>query len=308
MVPALEAEGLSVWWDHTIPPGETWNSYIAQGIAEAKACIVVWSEHSIVSDWVMEEASIANEGRRLVPVQLGGAIPPMGFRRLQAAPLTNWRGDTNDPTWRLLIASIQKLTSGEHSPPRVQTPTRPARPKRGPGLAVAVIAIIGVGIVYLLFGTGQHRVAEISTTTTSTVPEQATQTTTTPPVSTTAVTTTTPSQTAPTTVRPEQAPSQPQQLTITCSWSNGPTNSRGEYLLANQVTYTLLSATTVRDQRGYTIPATITSDRIAIDWGHGSTETIDRRAGTIYVTLDRDGDGVNTTARGTCRRVERNAF
>ena len=43
MVPALEAGGFSVWWDHTIPPGQSWDTFIARGIKEAKACIVVWS-------------------------------------------------------------------------------------------------------------------------------------------------------------------------------------------------------------------------------------------------------------------------
>ncbi len=43
LVRFVEAEGFSVWWDHTIPPGKTWDDVIARGIREAKACIIVWS-------------------------------------------------------------------------------------------------------------------------------------------------------------------------------------------------------------------------------------------------------------------------
>ena len=35
LVKPLEAEGFSVWWDHTIPPGKTWDEVIARGIREA---------------------------------------------------------------------------------------------------------------------------------------------------------------------------------------------------------------------------------------------------------------------------------
>src|SRR5262249_54002528 len=88
MIPALEAQGFSVWWDHNIPPGKTWDTFIAEGIASAKCCIVLWSPHSIKSDWVKEEATLARDAGKLLPAVIGNADAPVGFRRIQAANLS----------------------------------------------------------------------------------------------------------------------------------------------------------------------------------------------------------------------------
>jgi hypothetical protein len=151
LVKPLEAEGFSVWWDHTIPPGKTWDDVIARGIREAKACIIVWSPNSVISDWVKEEATLAKEGGKYLPIQVGADLPPMGFRRIQAADLRGWNGNAQDPQWRLLMTEITNLVSGNGvappSPPT--TPVAPARTGRrtallvGPLVAVA-IAVAGV--------------------------------------------------------------------------------------------------------------------------------------------------------------------
>jgi hypothetical protein len=124
LVRCVEAEGFSVWWDHTIPPGKTWDDVIARGIREAKACIIIWSPDSIISDWVKEEATLAKEGGKYLPIQMGADLPPMGFRRIQAANLSQWKGNAQDPQWRLLITEITHLVRGAGSvppPPRKLT-------------------------------------------------------------------------------------------------------------------------------------------------------------------------------------------
>jgi hypothetical protein len=113
IVPALEAEGFSVWWDHIIPPGKTWDDETARQIRDAKACIVVWSPHSIISDWVKEEATLAKEGGKYLPILIGVDQPPIGFRRIQAADLRNWNCGAQDPKWRMLINEAAKLVRGE---------------------------------------------------------------------------------------------------------------------------------------------------------------------------------------------------
>jgi hypothetical protein len=113
LVKPLEAEGFSVWWDHTIPPGKTWDDVIARGIREAKACIIVWSPNSVISDWVKEEATLAKEGGKYLPIQIAADLPPMGFRRIQAADLRSWNGNAQDPQWRLLITEISNLVGGK---------------------------------------------------------------------------------------------------------------------------------------------------------------------------------------------------
>jgi hypothetical protein len=124
LVKPLEAEGFSVWWDHTIPPGKTWDDVIARGIREAKACIIVWSPNSVISDWVKEEATLAKEGGKYLPIQIAADLPPMGFRRIQAADLRSWNGNTQDPQWRLLMTEITNLVGGKDvaAPPVAPTP------------------------------------------------------------------------------------------------------------------------------------------------------------------------------------------
>jgi hypothetical protein len=143
LVRPLEAEGFSVWWDHTIPPGRTWDDVIARGIREAKACIIVWSPNSVVSDWVKEEATLAKESGKYLPIQTGVDQPPMGFRRIQAADLRHWNGNAQDPQWRLLMAEIGRLVSAAGSASPSVTPARP--PEAGPtgrGTGV-IIGILG---------------------------------------------------------------------------------------------------------------------------------------------------------------------
>lgn len=128
LVRYLEREGFSVWWDHTIPPGKTWDDVIARGIREAKACIIVWSPDSIVSDWVKEEATLAKEAGKYLPIQVGTDQPPMGFRRIQAANLSQWHGNSEDPQWRLLVTEIGHLVrgTGDAVVPALPPPPRPA--------------------------------------------------------------------------------------------------------------------------------------------------------------------------------------
>jgi hypothetical protein len=132
LVKPLEAEGFSVWWDHTIPPGKTWDDVIARGIREAKACIIVWSPNSVISDWVKEEATLAKEGGKYLPIQIAADLPPMGFRRIQAADLRSWNGNAQDPQWRLLMTEITTLVAGQEVVPSPVAPSAGAAPRQEP--------------------------------------------------------------------------------------------------------------------------------------------------------------------------------
>jgi hypothetical protein len=156
MARALEAEGFSVWWDHTIPPGRTWETFIARGITEARCCIVVWSGHSIASDWVKEEATLAKDGGKYLPVAISNEQPPMGFRRIQAARLSGWSGDRANAQWQLLVGEVRALVGGgaampapripEPRPPSHPPPPPAANPGKGPNWAL--IGGIGAAAVF----------------------------------------------------------------------------------------------------------------------------------------------------------------
>ena len=47
IVKALEADGLSVWWDRDIRAGVAYDRAIEAAIAAAGCVVVVWSEHAV---------------------------------------------------------------------------------------------------------------------------------------------------------------------------------------------------------------------------------------------------------------------
>lgn len=88
-VRTLELRGLSVFWDHTITPGDNWNAVLEREISIAKAVVVVWSSNSVGSRWVQAEASRADSAGKLVPMRIDDATPPMPFGMVQTFNLAN---------------------------------------------------------------------------------------------------------------------------------------------------------------------------------------------------------------------------
>jgi TIR domain len=119
----LETQGWSVWWDRKIPAGKTFDTVISQQLAAAKCVLVLWSERSVDSDWVKEEATEAARRKILVPVLIDGAQIPLGFRRIQAAHLAGWDGQSNDINLSTLRESIAMLL-GEAAEERTGTYAR----------------------------------------------------------------------------------------------------------------------------------------------------------------------------------------
>ncbi len=108
---ALTAQGWRVFYDRTIPPAKTWRQVIAKEIAECRCMVVAWSNHSIESDWVLEEADDGKVRKILVPFFLDNVKLPWGFREITAANLINWEGDQADPVFVALCDSIAEIIS-----------------------------------------------------------------------------------------------------------------------------------------------------------------------------------------------------
>jgi hypothetical protein len=126
LVSVFETRGWSVFWDRHIPAGATWRSHIGAALDEARCILVVWSEHSVASDWVSEEADEGKRRRILIPVILGGVLPPRGFREVQAADLADW--EPGEPSGRLdrLSADIAQLLSRVTAAPAAAAANVPA--------------------------------------------------------------------------------------------------------------------------------------------------------------------------------------
>ncbi|HSE86909.1 MAG TPA: TIR domain-containing protein [Candidatus Binatia bacterium] len=107
----LESAGCTVWWDRRIPAGRTWRSMIEEALRDMRCMVVLWSTHSVDSDWVKEEAEEARAVGKLIPVLIEPVKPPVGFRSIQAADLVDWDGSRDSLGARQLIADLQSLMS-----------------------------------------------------------------------------------------------------------------------------------------------------------------------------------------------------
>lgn len=106
---ALEQHGWSVWWDRTIPTGKRFEQVIQEALAGARCVMVLWSKQSVTSDWVVEEAEEGRKRHILVPVFIEDVLPPMGFRRIQAADLIDWDGAGTSPAFQRLVGDIAAI-------------------------------------------------------------------------------------------------------------------------------------------------------------------------------------------------------
>jgi hypothetical protein len=109
LVDALKKTGWSVFWDRTIPAGKTRRQVIDSEIQGCRSLVVVWTNNSVTSDWVLEEAEIGRSRGILIPVLLDKVKPPVGFRAVQAADLVSWNGDSLSPGFSRLIGDITAI-------------------------------------------------------------------------------------------------------------------------------------------------------------------------------------------------------
>src|SRR5262245_50860927 len=109
LVNALEKTGWSVFWDRTIPAGKTWRQVIGSEIQGCRSVVVVWTEKSVASEWVHEEAEAGKRKQILIPVLLDKVEPPFGFGTIQAANLAAWNGDSSSTTFNRLVADIATM-------------------------------------------------------------------------------------------------------------------------------------------------------------------------------------------------------
>ena len=123
---ALTNAGYNVFWDIEIPPGVSWADFLAEKLSQSKAALVLWSKTSTASQWVREEARLARDKGKLIPVMVEECAPPFGFGEIQAANLADWNGEASNPHWKLLLEGIQRAVgsapTGQASAPPLSPP------------------------------------------------------------------------------------------------------------------------------------------------------------------------------------------
>ncbi len=89
---ALAQAGLTSWWDRSLTPGREYDEELESTLRAAKCVIVIWSEHAVKSAYVKDEARLARDLSKLLPVRVPdfdiGRIP-LGFGGVQTLLVTD---------------------------------------------------------------------------------------------------------------------------------------------------------------------------------------------------------------------------
>lgn len=144
IINALEQGGCTVWWDGLLDGGVAFASTTEDELEGADAVVVLWSEASIASHWVRDEATRGRERARLVPVSLDGVMAPLGFRQFQLLDLAKWRGSPTAPEMSNLLRAVMIVAGQADAPLRApQSSTMKTSRRRtvmaGGGLALATL-------------------------------------------------------------------------------------------------------------------------------------------------------------------------
>jgi hypothetical protein len=131
---AIQAEGFTVWWDWDLLVGKRYRETIETELQTCKATLVVWSQHSVRSDFVRDEAEEGQQRNILVPILKESVRPPAGFRQLQTADFSTWTGGTTHAEYQRMIKGLSHLIGrpGASAPDHVDAAPAPVAPAPEP--------------------------------------------------------------------------------------------------------------------------------------------------------------------------------
>lgn len=109
---ALGQKGWTVWWDPHLRAGEHFDAVIEKALMSAKCVVVLWSQNSVTSQYVRDEATYALEHKKVVPVAIEAVELlelPLRFRGLHTPTLLSWDGSTDFSEFRKLSDDISAI-------------------------------------------------------------------------------------------------------------------------------------------------------------------------------------------------------
>lgn len=150
LVEALEADGITVWWDAHIGGGTNWRQDIQEHLDAAKCVIVAWSKRSVgpEGEFVRDEAARAKRHHTYLPIRIDDVETPLGFGEVQALSLKGWKGDRSDPRLVAVVEAVRERVTGEHvthHPARSDQPRVSRRAAMTGGIGLGAIAVAGAG-------------------------------------------------------------------------------------------------------------------------------------------------------------------
>lgn len=115
---ALTAAGHRVWWDAALEGGHHFAAEIERELNAADAVVVVWSQASVTSNWVLDEAMHGRDRGCLIPVRFDDTPPPLGYRQIQTIDLED---GADDEEVAAISRAVARVTGTKPLPPRPKT-------------------------------------------------------------------------------------------------------------------------------------------------------------------------------------------
>jgi hypothetical protein len=108
IVHAMRAVGVAAWWDEDMSAVD-WQMELAERIHELSGVLVIWTEESVKSVHVRDEARLALQTDKLVNVMAGVPSPPFPFDRINGFHLDDWTGREPHRGWTRVVAAVEEL-------------------------------------------------------------------------------------------------------------------------------------------------------------------------------------------------------
>lgn len=103
---ALDAYGISAWWDFGLEAGADFEDQIFAELNTASLICPIWCCESIKSKWVFKEASVGIDQDKILPIRLQSVTPPSKFELIQSHDLVDWSGSTESYQITSLASAI----------------------------------------------------------------------------------------------------------------------------------------------------------------------------------------------------------
>lgn len=116
----LARRGFDVWWDIDLLPGDRFEEEIRAVLERAKAAVVLWSNASVRSDFVRDEANLARQRGILIPARLDDCDLPLSFGVYHTHDLSGWLGQPDDGHLQALANALAVRSGLRPSVPETQ--------------------------------------------------------------------------------------------------------------------------------------------------------------------------------------------
>jgi hypothetical protein len=161
---AIGASGRSVWWDRKIIAGQAFDQVIEKELDTAKSVVVLWSKHSIASEWVKNEAAVASERGVLIPALIEDVKIPLEFRRKQTAELIDWKGESSHSGFTALCEGISAKIGSAQQPEQIVHQKQKLRWNRR-------LAFVAVAAIIVVLGLGTYSIVKWQKSAPTSIPQ-----------------------------------------------------------------------------------------------------------------------------------------